>query len=165
MILKEETLPEVKGNKEKIIEEEKEEEKEEETEEGEEVVMSYDYPPNPNQFNIKGSIPLFPQGSEPREWEKQPPTPEEIKEKIKELEKVSKSCVSTIGEGNDCYWVMSKDLETQVDGLFHKIALMLESISEHSAQIEFLTMVVNEQHKMLVGIGARFMCISTTLLE
>ena len=44
---------------------------------------------------------------------KDEPRPEEIKEKIKDLEKVSKACVNTIGEGIDAYWLMSKYLEAR----------------------------------------------------
>ena len=41
-----------------------------------------------------------------------------IKEKIVEVEKVSKSCVNTIGEGIDAYWIMRKELENKVDGMY-----------------------------------------------
>lgn len=60
---------------------------------------------------------------------KEPPSLEEIKENIKELWKVSKTCANTIGEGIDSYRMVSKDLEVKVDGLFHKIVLMIDTIS------------------------------------
>ena len=130
MSLKGEPCPEEEtGNKVKV-EEIKEEEPEQE---GDDESTPDEYPPNPYQFNIRGSILLFPLGPPQKEWGKEPPTPEEIKEKIKNLEQVSKACVNTIGEGIDSYWLMSKDLEAQVDGLFHKIGLMVDTINPNTA--------------------------------
>ena len=114
-------------------------------EEGGDESTPDEYPPNPYQFNIHGSIPLFPLRPPQNEWGKEPPSPEEIKEKIKDLEQVSKACVNTIGEGIDAYWMISKDQEARVDGLFHKIDLMIDTLNQNTAQLEFLSRVVDEQ--------------------
>jgi len=72
-----------------------------------------------------------------------------MKEKIRELEKVSKACVNVIGDGIDYYWLMSKDLEARVDGLFHKIGLMIDTLNNNTAQLEFLTQVVDDQQAVI----------------
>ena len=66
-----------------------------------------EYPPNPYRYNIRGSSlrpPLGPSPLKPKKVQ-----PDEIKEKINQLEKVLKACVETIGEGIDSYWMMNKD--------------------------------------------------------
>jgi hypothetical protein len=65
------------------------------------------------------------------------------------LEQVSKACVNTIGEGIDSYWLMSKNLEAKFDGLFHKIGLMADTINQNTAQLEFLTRVVDHQQDVI----------------
>ena len=73
----------------------------EQAKEGDDDTIPDGYPPNPSQFNIHRSIPLFPLGPPQSEWGKEPPTPEEMKEKIREL--VSKACVNVIEDGIDSY--------------------------------------------------------------
>ena len=77
--------------------------KEELANEGDDDTTPDEYPPNPYQFNICGSIPLFSLGAPQAEWGKEPPTQEEMKEKIRELEKGSKACVMVIEDGIDSY--------------------------------------------------------------
>jgi hypothetical protein len=67
-----------------------------------------------------------------------------MKENIRELEKVSKACVSVIGDGIDSYWLMIKDLEARVDGLLHNVGLMIEALNNNTTQLEFLTQVVDD---------------------
>ena len=122
---------------------------EEQAKEGDDDTTPDEYPPNPYQFNIHGSIPLFPLGPPQAEWVKEPLTPEEMKEKIRELEKVSKACVIVIGDGIDSYCLTSKDLEARVDGLIHRIGLMADAINNNAAQLEFLTQVVDYQQAMI----------------
>ena len=69
--------------------------------------------------------------------------------------------MNTIGEGIDAYWLMSKDLEARVDGLFHKIGLMVDTLNQNTAQLEFLTRVSDEQQTVIEEIMARFKNIST----
>ena len=59
------------------------------------------HPPNPYKYNLKGSSPKPPLGPSPLKPKKG--VPDEIEEKITELEQVSKACVSTVGEGIDAY--------------------------------------------------------------
>jgi hypothetical protein len=99
--IKEEPHEEKKDMEEKI--EVVEIKEEEQAKEGDDETTPDEYPPNPYQLNIRGSISLFPMGPPQAEWGKEPPTPEEMKEKIKELEKVSKACVSVIVDGIDSY--------------------------------------------------------------
>jgi hypothetical protein len=54
------------------------------------------------------------------------------KGKFKDLQKVSKACVDTIGEGIDAYRMMSTDLEARVNGLFHKIDLMIDTLNQNT---------------------------------
>jgi hypothetical protein len=99
--IKEEPREEKKDMEEKV--EVVEIKEEEQAKEGDDDTIPDGYPPNPYQFNIRRSIPLFPLGPPQSEWGKEPPTPEEMKEKIRELEKVSKACVNVIGDGIDSY--------------------------------------------------------------
>ena len=94
--LKEELRPEKKDLEERV--EVVEIKEEEQVTEGDDDTTSDEYPPNPYQLNIHGSIPLFPLGPPQAKCGKEPPPPEEMKEKIRELEKVSKACV------NDLSW-------------------------------------------------------------
>ena len=48
------------------------------------------------------------------------------------------------GEGIDAYWMMSKDLEARVNGLFHKIDLMIDTLNQNTVELEFLSRVVDE---------------------
>ena len=59
--------------------------KEELANEGDDDTTPDEYPPNPYQFNICGSIPIFPLGPPNNEWVKEPSSQEEIKENIKDL--------------------------------------------------------------------------------
>lgn len=68
--------------------------------------------------------------------------------------------MNTIGEGIDSYWLMSKDLEARVDGIFHKIGLMVDTLNQNTAQLEFLTRVLDEQQTMIKEIKGRFKNIS-----
>ena len=54
-----------------------------------------------------------------------------------------------IGDGIDSYWLLSKDLEARVDGLFHKIGLMINTLNNNIAQLEFLTQVVDDQQAVI----------------
>jgi hypothetical protein len=62
------------------------------------------YLPNPYRYNLRGSSLKPPLGLSPL---KKMGQPDEIKEKISNLEKISKACVETIGEGFNAYWMMS----------------------------------------------------------
>ena len=69
------------------------------------------YPPNPYLYNLQGSLPKSPLRPLPLKCENKTPTPDKIKDKIDELEAISKAYVRTIGDGIDAYWMMTKDLE------------------------------------------------------
>jgi hypothetical protein len=56
---------------------------------------------------------------------------------------------------------MSKDLEARVDGLFHKIGLMIDTLNQNTAQLEFLTQVVDDQQVVIEEMKGRFRNIFT----
>lgn len=72
MSLKDGPCPEEETSNKKKIVEIKEEGPEQE---GDDESTPDEYPPNPYQFNIHGSIRLFPLGPPQKEWGKVPPTP------------------------------------------------------------------------------------------
>ena len=125
---------------------------EEQAKEGDDDTTPNEYPPNPYEFNIHGYIPLFPLGPPQAEWGIQAPTPQEMNEKIRELEKVSKAFINMIGDGIDSYWLMSKDLEAWVDDLLHKVGLMIEALNNNTAQLDFFTHVVDDQQGVIAGM-------------
>jgi hypothetical protein len=55
---------------------------------------------NPYKYNLRGSLPKTPLDASPL---KPKVHLDEIEEKISQLEKVSKACVDTVGEGVDAY--------------------------------------------------------------
>ena len=87
-----------------------------------------EYPPNPYRYNIRGSSLRPPLGPSPLKPKKVQPN--EIKEKINQLEKVSKACVETIGEGIDSYWMMNKDLEKNVNEIARRVGFFIKTIFE-----------------------------------
>jgi hypothetical protein len=44
---------------------------------------------------------------------------------------------------------MSKDLEARGDGLLHKVRLMIDTLNNNTAQLEFLTQVVDDQQAVI----------------
>ena len=82
-----------------------------------------------------------------------------MKEKIRELEKVSKVRVSMIRDGIDSHWMMSKDLEAWVDDLLHKVGLMIEALNNNTAQLEFFTQVVDDQQGVIGGMKKKLKSI------
>ena len=56
---------------------------------------------------------------------------------------------------------MSKDLEARVDGLLHKIGLMIDTLNNNTAQLEFLTQVVDDQQGVIEGMKKKLksMCV------
>ena len=59
------------------------------------------YPQNPYTYNLQGYFTKYLLGPSHLKSEKEALTPDEIKEKLNELETIYKACVHTIGEGND----------------------------------------------------------------
>ena len=154
--LKEEPRPEKKDLDEKV-----EIKQEEQAKEGDDDTTPNEYPPNPYEFNIHGYIPLFPLGPPQVEWGKEPRTPEEMKEKIRELERVSKACVNVIEGGIDSYQSMCKDQESRVDGHLHKVRLMIDALTNNTTQLEFLTQVVDGQQIVTEGMKKKLKSICT----
>lgn len=118
-------------------------------EEEDESKKKDDFPPNPYRYAIQESLPIslprFPLGMALRELKREVPTPDEIKENINELKKVSKACVDTIGQGVDAYWMMSNDLEAKVDGLYNKIDTLFDFTTKLFARTSLLTKLATEQ--------------------
>ena len=98
-----------------------------------------DYPPNPYRYNLQKSAPKPPLGPSPLKPKR---IPDEIKEKIHELEQVSKECVSTVGKGIDAYWMMSKDLENKVDDVESRVELLVKLVVE----------MADEKNKLLIKV-------------
>ena len=94
-----------------------------------------EYIPNPYRYNI-GSYykpPLGPSPLKPKKvWK------DEIHDKICELEKDSKACVETFGEGIDSYWMMSKDLEKKVDDIDGRVGFFIKTVFELTDENKFL---------------------------
>ena len=132
---------------------------EEQAKEGDEDTTPDGYPPYPYQFNVCRSILLYPLGPTQSEWGKEPPTPEDMKEKIRELEKVSKPCVNVITDGIHSCSLMSKYLEARVDGLLHNIGLMIDNLNNNTSQLEFLTQVVDDRHVVIEEMRKHFRSI------
>ena len=94
-----------------------------------------EYVPNPQRYNI-GSYykpPLGPSPLKPKKVRQ-----DEIHDKIYELEKASKACVETIGEGIDSYWMMSKDLEKKVDDIDGRVGFLIKTVFELTDEKKFL---------------------------
>lgn len=119
-----------------------------------------EYPMNPYRYNIQGSLPKSSLELAPCEREKEAPTLDEIKEKIAELEKVSKVCVSTTGQGINAYWMMNKELENKVDCLYNRINAHVDVTIKLSAETDFLLKVVSEQQKRILGMTSHFQSIA-----
>lgn len=94
-----------------------------------------EYPPNPYRHNIRSyqKPPLGPSPLKPRKVR-----PDEIKDKINQLEKVSKACVDTIGEGIDSYWMMNKDLENKVNDIDGRVGFLIKTVFELSDEKKLL---------------------------
>jgi hypothetical protein len=73
--------------------------------------------------------------------------------------------VNTIEEGIDSYWLMSKDLEARIDGLFHKIGLIVKILNQNTTQLEFFTRIVDEQQTVIEEIKGRFKNISAACMD
>ena len=87
----------------------------------------------------------FARGMGPRDPETEVTTPDEIKEKINELEKVSKPCANTIDPEIDFYWMMSKDLEAKVNSLYSKMDTLFDFTTKLFAETNLLTKLATEQ--------------------
>ena len=64
-----------------------------------------------------------------------------------------------IADGIDSSWLMSKDLEARVDGLLHKIGLMIDALNQKTAQLEFLAQVVADQQAVIEEMRKHFRSI------
>lgn len=94
----------------------------------------------------------------PRDPDMEVPTPDEIKEKINELEKVSKPCANTIGQRIDSYWMMNKDLESKVNSLYSKMDTLFDFTSKLFAETSLLTKLATEQQRE-ISMMCHFKCI------
>ena len=85
---------------------------------------------------------------------------DEVKEKINELEKISKACVETMGEGVDAYWLMSKDLDHKVNDIDSRMTTLTNIVIEMAAEKKEILNIVQEQQATLIELSARFACIA-----
>ena len=83
---------------------------------------------NPYRYNLKDMSPRPPLSPSPLKPKGE--CSDGIKEKISELEKVSQACASTVGEGVDAYWMMSKDLGKQVSHISDRFDSLLRTVYE-----------------------------------
>ena len=111
-----------------------------------------DYPKNPYRYNLKGSslkppmAPFLPKKVQP----------DEIKEKITKLEEISKACVSTVGEGIDAYWMMSKDLENKVNDVDSRMETLTKIVIEMAEEKKKILEILQEQHATIIDLSSRF---------
>jgi hypothetical protein len=111
------------------------------------------YPPNPYRYNLQRSAPKPPLASSPLKPKK---VPDEIKEKINELEQTSKACVNTVGEGIDAYWMMSKDLEKKVDDIDGRVEILVKVVLEMADEKKKLLNKVEGLPNDVIDLATRF---------
>ena len=85
---------------------------------------------------------------------------DEVKEKIDELENISKACVETMGEGVEDYWLMSKDLDHKVNDIDSRMTTLTNIVIEMAAEKKQILNIVQEQQAALIELSARFTCIA-----
>ena len=85
--------------------------------------------PNPYMYNMSRSSQKPPLGPSPLSNR----SSDEVKEKINELEKISKACVETM-EGVDADWLMSKDLDHKVNAIDSRMATLNNIVIEMAAE-------------------------------
>ena len=112
------------------------------------------YPSNPYRYNLQISVPITSLGPSPLKPKKE--VPDEIKEKINELEQVSKACVSTVGEGIDAYWMMSKDLEKKVDDIDGRVKILVKLVLEMADDKKKLLNIVEGLQNDMIDLTTRF---------
>ena len=118
-----------------------------------------EYLPNPYRHNI-GSYykpPLGPSPLKPKKVRQ-----DEIHDKIYELEKASKACVETIGEGIDSYWMMRKDLEKKVDDIDGRVGLLIKIGFELTDEKKFLK---NKMLKLQYDMAELNICFASIVKE
>ena len=115
------------------------------------------YPANPYMYNLRGSSLKSPLGLSPINPKKV--QPDEIGERIAKLEQVSKTCVETIGEGVDAYWMMGKDLEKKVDDIDGRVEILAKIVIEMAEDKKLLLKIIKEQQADIVELSTRFACI------
>jgi len=81
---------------------------------------------------------------------------DEIKENINELEQVSKACVSTVGEGIDAYWMMSKDLEKKVDDVDGRVEILVKLVLEMADEKKKLLNIVEGLQNDVIDLTTHF---------
>ena len=111
------------------------------------------YPPYPYRYNIERPAPKPPLAPSPLKPKK---VPDEIKEKINELEQVSKEGVSTIGEGVDAYWMMSKDLEKKVDDVDDRVEILIKLVLEMADEKKKLLNIVEGLQNDVIDLTIHF---------
>ena len=103
---------------------------------------------NPYRYNLRNMSPRPPLGPSPLKPKEE--RPDGIQEKIIDLEKVSQACVSTIGEGVDVYWMMSKDLGKQVSHIIDMFDFLLRTVYEISDENKKILEVMKKQQSKIV---------------
>ena len=98
---------------------------------------------NPYRYNLRNMSPRPPLGPSPLKPKEE--CPDGIKEKINELEKVSQACVSTVREGFDAYWMMSKDLGKQVSHISDRFVSLLRTVYEIADENKKILEVMKKQ--------------------
>ena len=86
--------------------------------------------------------------------------PDEVKEKITELEEISKACVNTVGEGVDAYWMMSKDLENKINDIDGRMETLTKIVIEMAAEKKEILDIVQKQQATIIELSSRFVCIA-----
>ena len=86
--------------------------------------------------------------------------PNGIQEKIVELEKVSQACVSTVGDGVDAYWMMSKDLGKQVSHINDMFDSLLRTIYEIEDENKKIMEVMKKQQFEIVELTTPFALVA-----
>ena len=112
--------------------------------------------PNPYRYNISGSSQKPPLGPSPLSNG----SSDEVKEKINELEKISKAYVETMGEGVDAYWLMSKDLDHKVNGIDSRMTALTNIVIEMAEEKKDILNIVQQQQATIIELSARFACIA-----
>lgn len=112
--------------------------------------------PNPYRYNISRSSPKPPLGPSPL----RNGSTDEVKEKITELEKISKACVETVGEGVDAYWLMSKDLDHKVNDIDSRMTTLTNIVIEMAAEKKEILNIVQQQQATIIELSARFACVA-----
>ena len=115
-------------------------------------------PQIPTGYNLHGSSlksPLGPSPLNPKRVQQ-----DEIGERIAKLKQVSKTCVETIGEGVDAYWMMGKDLEKKVDDIDGRVEILAKIVIEMAEDKKLLLKIIKDQQANIVELSARFACIA-----